>query len=209
MFITPFWVQFYKLHFAVLLWKQRTQCIHFFKHLPYIVCGIVTLTITAFNKVIDWMFFCFVFAFTVPASAIKVYSKVSAFQVLRSLSYFIAIPLHSSRQLLRPSCHLIHFVLITLHCTSFVAIHCFKEWHTLPTHNAYPRWCTFLSQANATIFTGFHSAALVLHSFRYHSVLSLQMFELALHACQSFGFVMVLYQPHLALQIKNTRQTLA
>lgn len=83
------------------------------------------------------------------------------FATLRSLSHCLQLIRHSSRQLLCPSCHLIHFVLrsASLHHVRTLTI-CYKAWHTpLNTKQSTSDAHTF-SQSHATILTGFHSATL-------------------------------------------------
>lgn len=83
------------------------------------------------------------------------------FATLRSLSHFLQFLLHSSRQLLCPSCHFIHFVLrsATLHHVRSLTI-CFKAWHTIHNTKQSTSDAHTFSQTNATILTGFHSATL-------------------------------------------------
>lgn len=83
------------------------------------------------------------------------------FATLRSLSHCFQLIRHSSQQLLCPSCHLIHIVLVPLHYTTFVRVY-LLQWHgTLPliTKQSTSDAHTF-SQTHATILPGFHSATL-------------------------------------------------
>lgn len=80
---------------------------------------------------------------------------------LRSLSHCLQLIRHSSRQLLCPSCHFIHFVLrsATLHHVRSPTI-CYKAWHTIQhTKHSTSDAHTF-PQTHATILTGFHFATL-------------------------------------------------
>ena len=80
---------------------------------------------------------------------------------LRSLSHCLQLIRHSSRQLLCPSCHLIHFVLRSapLHHVRSPTI-CCKAWHTIHSTDQSTSDAHTFSQAYATILTGFHSATL-------------------------------------------------
>jgi hypothetical protein len=80
---------------------------------------------------------------------------------LRSLSHCLQLIRHSSRQLLCPSCHLIHFVLrsATLHHVRTLSI-CYKAWHTIQSTKQSTSDAHTFSQPHATILTGFHSAIL-------------------------------------------------
>lgn len=79
----------------------------------------------------------------------------------RRFVMLLAVPPHSSRQLLCPSRHLVHFF---LRYASFhlVRSHLFASRLGIPDPNSNQHtWeCTSLSQANPTILTGFHSASL-------------------------------------------------
>ena len=83
------------------------------------------------------------------------------FATLRSLSHCLQLIRHSSRQLLCPSCHLIHFVLrfTSLHHVLTLTI-CFKAWHTILSTNQNTSDAHTFSQTHTTILTGFHSATL-------------------------------------------------
>ena len=110
---------------------------------------------------------------TIAAAAIK--AVYYTFKVLlhlqcpsgcyRRFVMLLAVPPHSSRQLLCPSRHLVHFF---LRYASFhlVRSHLFASRLGIPDPNSNQHtWeCTSLSQANPTILTGFHSASLR-HSF--------------------------------------------
>jgi len=92
----------------------------------------------------------------------------NALRVLRFASQFVmllAVPPHSSRQLLCPSRHFVHYFLryASLHHVRSKTI-CFKAGHPILLTQNNTWECTSLSQANATILTGFHSASLR-HSF--------------------------------------------
>lgn len=80
---------------------------------------------------------------------------------LRSLSHRMQLIRHSSRQLLCPSCHFIHFVLCaaTLHHVRTLTM-CYKAWHTSLTTKQSTSGAHTFSQAHATILTGSHSAPL-------------------------------------------------
>lgn len=91
----------------------------------------------------------------------KLTMPFGCFATLRSLSHCLQLIRHSSRQLLCPSCHLIHFVLRSapLHHVRTLTI-CYRAWHTplnrkQSTSDAHP-----FSQSHATILTRFHSAIL-------------------------------------------------
>lgn len=83
------------------------------------------------------------------------------FATLRSLSHFLQLIRYSSRQLLCPSCHFIHFVLrsATLHHVRSPTI-CCKAWHTTQHTKQSTSDAHTFSQTNATILTGFHFATL-------------------------------------------------
>ena len=83
------------------------------------------------------------------------------FATLRILSHYLQLIRHSSRQLLCPSCHLIHFVLrsATLHHVRSPTI-CCKAWHTIQHTKQSTGDAHTFSQTHATILTGFHSAPL-------------------------------------------------
>ena len=83
------------------------------------------------------------------------------FATLRSLSHFLQLIRYSSRQLLCPSCHFIHFVLrsATLHHVRSLTI-CCKAWHTINSTKQSTSDAHTFSQTHATILTGFHSATL-------------------------------------------------
>ena len=117
---------------------------------------------------------------------------------LRSLSHFLQFLLipHGSYCVL----HTTSFISssIPLHFTTFAAKHLRQGMaHYQHTKQSTSDAHTF-SQANAAILTGFHSAALVLHSLQSHSVHPLLIILLALRACHSFGFVMVFAHTHKA-----------
>ena len=83
----------------------------------------------------------------------------------RRFVILLAVPPHSSRQLLCPSRHFVHYFLrsATLHPVRSYSFASGRASHQPGTnHNTWE--CTSLSQANATILTGFHSATLR-HSF--------------------------------------------
>ena len=89
----------------------------------------------------------------------------NALRVLRYASQFVtllAVPPHSSRQLLCPSCHFVHFVLSS---AAFHIVHsltiCCTAWHTFQLTKQSTSDAHTFSQANATILTGFHSATLL------------------------------------------------
>jgi hypothetical protein len=83
------------------------------------------------------------------------------FATLRSLSHCLQLIRHSSRQLLCPSCHLIHFVLRSapLHHVRSPTISS-KAWQPEQIHKAWLQGCTNHFASHATILTGFHSATL-------------------------------------------------
>ncbi len=92
------------------------------------------------------------------------WQSYNALRVLRYASQFVtllAFPPHSSRQLLCPSCHFVHFVLrsATLHHVRSLTI-CCKAWHTFQHTKQSTSDAHSFSQNNATILTGFHSATL-------------------------------------------------
>lgn len=117
----------------------------------------------------------------------------NALRVLRYASQFVtllAAPSPSSRQLLCPSCHFVHFVLRSapLHHVRSPTI-CYKAWHPFALHNSYiKRECTYLS-AKLTLQYSLGSIPLhyVLHSLQSHSVHPLPIILLALRttACVS------------------------
>jgi hypothetical protein len=80
---------------------------------------------------------------------------------LRSLSHCLQLIRHSSRQLLCPSCHFIHFVLrsATLHHVRSLTI-CCKAWHTIQHTKQSTSDAHTFPQTHATILTRFHSATL-------------------------------------------------
>lgn len=105
---------------------------------------------------------------TSAAAAIRLFKALlwycctcTALRVLRSLSHCLQLIRHSSRQLLCPSCHLIHFVLRSapLHHVRTLTI-CCKAWHTIQHTKQSTSDAHTFSQAHATILTGFHSAPL-------------------------------------------------
>ena len=72
----------------------------------------------------------------------------------------LAVPPHSSRQLLCPSRHFVHFFLRSASLHPFAAKSFATCWASQPRHSPTHRECTSLSQASPTILTGFHSATL-------------------------------------------------
>ena len=129
----------------------------------------------------------------------------------RRFVILLAVPPHSSRQLLCPSRHFVHFFLrsASLHHVRNSTI-CSKAGHpkphtksnTLGNAPAFP-------QAIPTILTGFHSASLR-HSFTSVAFSPPAAHNLAcLAACHSYGFVMVFVRHTLSDENKNTCQTLA
>jgi hypothetical protein len=91
----------------------------------------------------------------------KLTMPFGCFATLRSLSHCLQLIRHSSRQLLCPSCHLIHFVLrsATLHHVRSPTI-CYKAWHTIQSTKQSTSDAHTFSQTHPTILTGFHSATL-------------------------------------------------
>lgn len=91
----------------------------------------------------------------------KLTMPFGCFATLRSLSHYLQLIRHSSRQLLCPSCHLIHFVLRSapLHHVRSLTI-CSTAWQPDLTHKAGLQGCTNPFASHATILTGFHSALL-------------------------------------------------
>jgi len=83
------------------------------------------------------------------------------FATLRSLTHCLQLIRYSSRQLLCPSCHFIHFVLRSapLHHVRSPTI-CCKAWHTTQHTKQSTSDAHTFSQTNATILTGFHFATL-------------------------------------------------
>lgn len=83
------------------------------------------------------------------------------FATLRSLSHFLRLIRHSSRQLLCPSCHFIHFVLrsAALHHVRSLTI-CCKAWHTIKHTKQSTSDAHTFPQSIATILTGFYFATL-------------------------------------------------
>ncbi len=89
-----------------------------------------------------------------------------ALRVLRSLSHCLQLIRHSSRQLLCPSRHFVHYFLrsASLHLVRSYA-YCFKAWHPdLNTKASHSGNAHTFSQIHPTILTGFHCASLR-HSF--------------------------------------------
>ena len=128
--------------------------------------------------------------------------------VLRFASQFVmllAVPPHSSRQLLCPSRHFVHSFLrsASLHLVrsySFAS----RPGIPLPNTKQHTRECTGLLQAKATILTGFHSAALR-HSFTSVAFSPPAAHNLAcLAACHGCGFVMVFVTPTTGLNKTKT-----
>jgi hypothetical protein len=80
---------------------------------------------------------------------------------LRSLSHCLQLIRHTSRQLLCPSCHLIHYVLRSapLHHVRSLTI-CSEAWQPVRQHKAELQGCTNPFASHTTILTGFHSATL-------------------------------------------------
>ena len=80
---------------------------------------------------------------------------------LRSLSHCLQFRLHSSRQLLCPSCHFVHYA---LRSASFHLVRslyfCSKAWQPYLVHKAVLQGCTNLFASHPTILTGFHYAPL-------------------------------------------------
>jgi hypothetical protein len=119
------------------------------------------------------------------------------YATLRSLSHFLQLIRYSSRQLLCPSCHFIHFVLrsATLHHVRSLTI-CCKAWHTIrSTKQAQVMHIPF-RKPTLQYSLGSISLHYVLHSFQSHSVHPLPIILRALRACRSCGFVMVFVLPH-------------
>ena len=87
------------------------------------------------------------------------------FATLRSLSHFLQLIRHSSRQLLCPSRHFVHYFLrsASLHLVRSLTI-CCKARHPFPYHKSKHWAAPAFPQASPTILTGFHSASLR-HSF--------------------------------------------
>ncbi len=127
-----------------------------------------------------------------------------ALRVLRSLSHCLQLIRHSSRQLLCPSCHLIHFVLrsATLHHVRTLTF-CCKAWHTIQSTKQSTSDAHTFSQAHATILTGFHSAPLLptFISVAFSPPAANNFACLA--ACHSCGFVMVFDPAHNARRPKT------
>ncbi len=86
---------------------------------------------------------------------------------LRSLSHFLQLIRHSSRQLLCPSRHFVHYFLryASLHLVRSLTI-CCKARHPFPYHKSKLRAAPAFPQASPTILTGFHSASFVATSFQ-------------------------------------------
>ena len=99
----------------------------------------------------------------------KLTMPFGCFATLRSLSHCLQLIRHSSRQLLCPSCHLIHFVLCSapLHNVRSPTI-CYKAWHPLATHDATTQSeCTYLFAKPPLQYSlGSIPLHYVLHSFR-------------------------------------------
>ena len=84
------------------------------------------------------------------------------FATLRSFSHFLQLIRHSSRQLLCPSCHLVHFFLryASLHHVRSLTI-CYKAGHPICFTHSLPHGnAPAFTQAFPTILTGFHFASL-------------------------------------------------
>ena len=92
----------------------------------------------------------------------------NALRVLRFAPQFVmllAVPPHSSRQLLCPSRHFVHYFLryASLHHVRSYTI-CYKAGHTKPHTKQYTWDAPAFPQVIPAILTGFHSASLR-HSF--------------------------------------------
>ena len=115
------------------------------------------------------------------------------FGLLRRFVILLAVPPHSSRQLLCPSRHFVHFFLRSASLL-LVRIYPFASRPGIPCqhHRSMTHWeCTSLSQAIPTILTGFHFAALR-HTFTSVAFSPPAAHNLAcLAACHGCGFVKV------------------
>mgnify|MGYP003578972408 CR=1 FL=1 len=111
----------------------------------------------------------------------KLTMPFGCFATLRSLSHCLQLIRHSSRQLLCPSCHLIHFVLrsATLHHVRSLTI-CYKAWHTILSTKQSTSDAHTFSQATLQYLLGSIPLHYVLHSFQSHSVHLLPIILLAL-----------------------------
>ena len=125
---------------------------------------------------------------------------------LRSLSHFLQLIRHSSRQLQCPSCHLVHFFLryASLHHVRSLPI-CCKAGHPICfTHSLTHGNAPAFTQAIPAILTGFHFASLR-HPFTSVAFSPPAANNLAcLAACHGCGFVMVFVHTHIALTKTKT-----
>lgn len=123
---------------------------------------------------------------------------------LRSLSHCLQLIRHSSRQLLCPSCHLIHFVLrfASLHHVRSPTI-CCKAWQPDLNHKAELQGCTNPFANHPIILTRFHFATLrpSFISVAFSPPAANNFARLA--ACPGYGFVMVFVRPHKATRQKQ------
>lgn len=103
----------------------------------------------------------------------------NAFQVLHSLSYYLHSPKPSFGQLLCPSCSFVHCVLHFAHYTSFADIH--FQHGTLSIITLAIAQVMHMPQANTRSPVSI-SLRYILHSLQPHSVHSLPIIVLVLHA---------------------------